>query len=453
MSTKDKAIDMTQGSIWNQILFFCVPVIVGDLFQQFYTIADTIIVGRLLGVTALAAVGLTGSLTFMVFGFTQGLCAGMCIITSQRFGAFSAKLTPEKSLKDSINTVSFLAVFITFVISIVSFCSVNGLLRMINAPDNVAPLSAQYLKILFGGMIANTVYNVIQCKLRALGDSKTPLIFLIIATFLNIGLDYLFIATFKMGVSGAAYATVLAQGIAALGCEIYSRLRFQVLRTSLLDLFRTNGKLCFLHLKMGVPMGLQYTITSIGVLIEQRCLNVYGELAIAGFTAGSRVESLVSCCFFALGSSMATFCGQNIGAKRVDRVKQGVRISFWLGIILSVISTTLLLVFGRSIINLFVNSDAPEEVFNCGITFMKIAGLCFPFLHILVMYRNSLQGIGYSLIPFIGGALETVSRIVCATFLPAMFGYAGVCMLEPVAWFLTAFVLFITYRTWASKNR
>lgn len=453
MSDENKTIDMTQGSIWAQLLMFCGPVIIGDLFQQFYTIADTIIVGRLLGVTALAAVGLTGSLTFMVFGFTQGLCAGMCIITSQRFGAFSARISTEKDLKDSINTVSFLAIFITLVISLLSLCTVNGLLRMINAPDNVAPLSETYLRILFGGMIANTVYNIIQCKLRALGDSKTPLIFLIVASLLNIVLDYAFIALFDMGVAGAAYATVLAQALAAIGCEIYSRIKFSILRTSFLDLFRTNMGLCFKHLKMGVPMGLQYTITSIGVLIEQRYLNVYGELAIAGFTAGSRVESLVSCCFFALGSSMATFCGQNIGAKRIDRVKQGVTISFWLGIILSVISTTLILVFGRSIISLFVNADASEEVFNCGMTFMKIAGLCFPFLHILVMYRNSLQGIGYSFIPFIGGALETVSRVICSTFLPALFGYAGVCMLEPVAWFLTAFVLFITYRIWASKNR
>lgn len=444
--------DMTNGSIWGQLLSFCLPVIIGDLFQQFYSIADTIIVGRLLGVDALAAVGLTGSLTFMVFGFIQGLSSGACIITSQRFGAFSNQIATEDDVRKSLNTVAFLSVFITLILSAISFFYTDGLLKLINTPDDVFGLSRTYLRILFAGMMANTIYNVISCKLRALGDSKTPLIFLIVASLLNIVLDFVFIAVFNLGVGGAAYATVLAQLLAAVSCEVYSRVNYPMLRLKIRDMFDTNKALCLEHLKMGVPVGLQFTITSIGVVIEQRYLNFYGAVAIAGFTAGAKVENLVSACFFALGSSMATFCGQNIGARKPQRVKDGVRIAFWIGMILCALSFALMMIFGRSIIGLFVSPDSVEEVFEYGLVFMKIAGICFPFLHVLVLFRSSLQGLGYGFIPFVGGALETVSRLICSFFLPAMFGYTGVCMLEPVAWFLTSAVLFIAYSRWSVKN-
>lgn len=444
--------DMTQGSIRKQLLFFSLPVIIGDLFQQLYSIADTIIVGRLLGLDELAAVGLTGSLLFLVLGFTQGLCAGTCIVTSQKFGSFSSGYESEEEVRKSLNTVTLLCFSITIIITIISELSLPWLLRLIDTPKEIYPLSLKYVRIIFAFLIANTFYNVISCKLRALGDSKIPLLFLIVSSILNIILDYVFIAFLGFKVDGAAYATVLAQIISALLCVMYSRKSFPILKLKLKDIFNTDFKYCLKHLKIGVSMGIQFSVTSIGVMVEQRFLNSFGTNAIAGFTAGSRIESLITTCFFALGTSMATFCGQNIGAQRPDRVKQGVKIAFNIGLIICMISTLLMLLFGRGIIALFVGQNASEKVYEYGTTFMKIVGVCLIALHILVIYRNSLQGLGYSLIPLIGGVLETVSRLSAAMFLPALFGYSGVCMLEPIAWFLTSAVLFITYRIWYSKN-
>lgn len=450
---KTLASDMTQGSIWKQLLKFCIPIVVGDLFQQFYSITDSIIVGRLLGVQALAAVGLTGSLVFLVLGFTQGLCAGTCIVTSQRFGAFKAGIGSEQEVKKSLNTVTFLAVLITILLTVISELSLKWLLTVMNTPEDVFNDSLLYIRIIVGGLFANTYYNAIACKIRALGDSRTPLLFLIVSSILNIVLDYVFIAFFGFGVDGAAYATVLAQLISAVLCTIYSRHHFDILRFRLKDIFDTDFKACAKHLKIGFPMGLQFSVTSIGVIVEQRFLNAFGSLAIAGFTAGTRVESLITTCFFALGSSMATFCGQNIGAKRPDRVKQGVKIAFLTGMCFCLLATGSMFLFGRPIIALFVGSDVSEEVYTYGITFMRIVGVCFPVLHILVVYRNALQGLGNSLIPLIGGLLETVSRVTAAPIFTKAFGFRGVCMLEPVAWFLTSAVLFINYRKWVSENR
>lgn len=452
MKQKSLAKDMTQGSIWSQLLAFCVPVVVGDLFQQFYQIADTVIVGRLLGVQALAAVGLTGSILFLVQGFTMGLCAGTCIVTSQKFGAFGAKIGTEEDVKKSLNTVTFTCFSISIILSLLSELTLPWLLKIMKTPEDVYPLSLQYTRIIFAGLVVYAYYNVISCKLRALGDSKTPLIFLIVSSVLNIILDYVCIKFFKLGVAGAAYATVFAQLISAVLCTIYSRLYFDLLKSKFKDAFDTNIKLCLEHLKIGVSMGFQFSVTSIGVIVEQRFLNMYGTNAIAGFTAGTRVESMITACFFALGTSMATFCGQNIGAKRADRVKQGVRIAFKIGLILVAVSTTLMLVFGKGIIALFVGSEVNAEVYEYGLIFMRVVGVCFIMLHILVVYRNALQGLGNSLIPLIGGVLESVSRVLGALFLPRLFGYVGVCMLEPIAWFLTAALLFITYRKWYSKN-
>lgn len=449
---KTKMTDMTQGSIRKQLLAFCLPVIIGDLFQQFYSIADTIIVGRLLGLDELAAVGLTGSLLFLVLGFTQGLCAGTCIVTSQRFGSFSSKLGTEDDVKKSLNTVTLICFSITLIITVASELALPWLLHLIDTPQDIYPLSLKYVRIIFAGLLANTFYNVVSCKLRALGDSKIPLLFLIVSSLLNIILDYVFISFLGFQVDGAAYATVLAQLISGLLCVLYSRKYFPILKFKIKDIFKTDLKACFEHLKTGVAMGIQFSVTSIGVMVEQRFLNECGTNAIAGFTAGSRIESLITTCFFALGTSMATFCGQNIGAQRPDRVKKGVRISFAIGLVMCLFATLLMLLFGRGIIALFVGSDVPEEVYEYGTTFMKLVGICLIALHVLVIYRNSLQGLGYSLIPLIGGILESVSRITAAFFLPAMFGYPGVCMLEPIAWFLTSIVLFITYRIWYSKH-
>ena len=444
--------DMTQGSIWGQLLAFSLPVIVGDLFQQFYSIADTVIVGRLLGVQALAAVGLSGSILFLVQGFTMGLCAGTSIITSQKFGAFGAKIAAEEDVKKSLNTVSLICFSITLAITLISELSIPWLLRIMKTPQDVYPLSLKYIRIIFAGLIANTYYNVISCKLRALGDSKTPLIFLIVSSVLNIVLDYVCIKFFGLGVAGAAYATVFAQLISATLCTVYSRRNFDLLKSEFTDVFKTNAKLVKEHLKPGVSMGFQFSVTSIGVIVEQRFLNAYGTNAIAGFTAGARVESLICACFFALGTSMATFCGQNIGAKRPDRVKQGVKTAMLIGLVLVAISTTLMLVCGKGIIALFVGSEVNAEVYDYGLTFMRVVGVCLIMLHILVVYRNALQGLGNSLIPLIGGLLESLSRIAGVFFLPGLFGYLGVCMLEPIAWFLTSAVLYITYRIWCSKN-
>lgn len=446
-----KTKDMTKGNITKALLMFALPILVGDLFQQLYCVVDSIIVGRLLGVNALAAVGATGSLTFMVIGFVQGIATGFSVITSQEFGAFSAKLTTEDSIRKSIWTSTILGAVITVVITAASLLASRSMLGLMNTPDDIIEDSNLYLSIIFGGIFATMYFNIMAARLRALGDSRTPLVFLIVSSILNIVLDILFIAVFDMNVDGAAYATVLSQLISAIGCHIYSVRNFNILKYRLKDV-KTDFAQCRRHLKTGLPMALQFSVTAVGVMIMQRHLNGFGAVAIAGFTASSRIQSIMCSGFYDFAISLSTFCGQNLGAGEFDRIRKGVFKVLWMGLLLCLVTISILWAFGRQLTTLF-STEATEELIAYSYDYMKIASVFYPLLHILVMYRNALQGLGKAFVPFLGGVIELSTRAAFTALLTRKLGYYGVCLADPIAWILSSLVLALTYVHWVQKTK
>ena len=317
--------DMTSGSTMKLILGFAVPLLMGMLFQQVYSLVDTIIVGRFLGVSALAAVGATGSINFLIVGFCQGICNGFALPVAQRFGA-----KDYGGLRKYVGNSAVLAIIFGGAITLITVIACRPILELMQTPSDIIDLSYNYIVVIFAGIPAIMLYNILSAYLRSLGDSVTPVIFLVISAGLNIGLDLLFIVTFKWGVFGAAFATVLSQAVSGILCLILIIKKFDILH-----LKRDDWKLDWDYTRylliMGLPMGLQYSITAIGSVILQSSVNTLGSTAVASMTAGSRISMFVVCPFDALGSTMATFGGQNVGAGRLDRLGRGLRSAVTLG--------------------------------------------------------------------------------------------------------------------------
>ena len=335
---------MTSGSTMKLILGFAVPLLMGMLFQQVYSLVDTIIVGRFLGVSALAAVGATGSINFLIIGFCQGICNGFALPVAQRFGA-----KDYDGLRKYVGNSAVLAVLFGGAITLITVIACRPILQLMQTPSDIIDLSYNYIVVIFAGIPAIMLYNILSAYLRSLGDSVTPVIFLVISAGLNIGLDLLFIVTFKWGVFGAAFATVLSQAVSGILCLILIIKKFDILR-----LKRDDWKLDWDYTRylliMGLPMGLQYSITAIGSVILQSSVNTLGSTAVASMTAGSRISMFVVCPFDALGSTMATFGGQNVGAGRLDRLGRGLRSAVTLGAIYSALILVVLIFFGRDLI-------------------------------------------------------------------------------------------------------
>ena len=310
--------DMTTGSPVKLILFFSIPLLIGNIFQQFYSMVDTIIVGRFLGVKALAAVGSTGSMSFLILGFVLGLCSGFSVLISQKFGA-----NDNEGLREAVASSIILSVIMAIIITIISIFTAKPLLHLMNTPNDIINDSYSYIVVIYAGTTAAFFYNMISSILRALGDSKTPLYFLIVSSILNIILDLVFIINFKMGVAGAAYATVIAQGVAGLLCLIYTSKKFSMLKLEKKH-FIAGTKHFVNHLKIGIPMALQFSITALGVIILQAAINAFGSNVVAAHTAASKVEQLVMQPSITFGVTMATYCAQNLGAGNIERIKEGV---------------------------------------------------------------------------------------------------------------------------------
>ncbi len=430
--------DMTSGNPIKLILIFSIPLLIGNIFQQFYSMVDTIIVGRYLGVDALAAVGSTGSMVFLINGFIIGLTSGLSILISQYFGA-----NDEKNLKRSIASSLVLSLIASIIITIVSIASINLMLNLMNTPTNIFEDSKAYITIIYAGTIATVTYNMISSVLRALGDSKTPLYFLIISSIVNIVLDLVFIINFNMGVAGAALATIIAQGFAAILCLIYIYNKFTIFRFKKSD-FKIKKSMYRRHLVLSLPMALQFSITAVGIMIVQAALNVFGSSVIAAYTAASKALQLVMQPAISFGITMATFCGQNLGAKQFDRIRVGVRRGTQISIITSLIAATTLVFFGTDFVKLFITDADPivlayaQECLNWSAAFFIPLGLIF-------IYRNALQGMGESFIPMMAGIFELVARCIVAFTLPHIIGYTGICLSDPAAWLAAAIPLMIAY--------
>lgn len=430
--------DMTTGNPVKLILLFSIPLLIGNIFQQFYSMVDTIIVGRFVGVEALAAVGTTSSMVFLVNGFVMGLTSGFAVLISQKYGA-----KDEAGVKKAVASSITLSIIATIIVTFISVISAKPLLALMNTPSNIMKDASTYIIILYAGNVAIIFYNMMAAILRALGDSKTPLYFLIVSSVLNIILDLLLIINFKMGVAGAAYATVISQGVSALLCVIYTYKKYKILRLKKED-FKVKKKYYRKHLKVGIPMALQFSITAIGIMTVQSAINIFGSTVIASYAAASKVLQLVMQPATTLGVTMATYCGQNIGAKRYDRIKLGVKKCVQISIITSLISAMVLIFLGKYFVMIFV-SNPDAEILSYAQQVLNISAIFFIPLGLIFVYRNALQGIGDSFIPMMAGVYELVARAVVAFTLPKVLEFMGICLADPVAWFAAVIPLAYTY--------
>lgn len=430
--------DMTKGNPVKLILLFSIPLLIGNVFQQFYSMVDTIIVGRFVGVDALAAVGATGSMVFLVNGFATGLTSGFAVLVSQKFGA-----KDENGLRKAVASAVTLTVISVIVVTLVSLIGAKPLLKLMNTPENIMGDAHTYIKIIYGGVVATVAYNLIASILRALGDSKTPLYFLIVSSVLNVILDLVFIINFKMGVAGAAYATIISQGVSAILCLIYTYKKFIILRLKKED-FNVKRKYYHKHLKIGIPMALQFSITSIGIMTVQAALNVFGSIVIASYTAASKALQLVMQPAITFGVTMATYCGQNLGAKEYGRIKEGVKECTKISIITSIIAGAVLIFLGKYFVMMFI-SNPDTEILKYAQQVLDISAIFFIPLGLIFIYRNALQGIGDSFVPMMAGVYELVARAIVAFTLPRYLYFMGICLADPVAWFAAVIPLGITY--------
>ncbi len=436
--------DMTVGSPTKLILWFALPLFIGNLFQQFYNLVDTLIVGRTLGLQALAAVGSTGAIAFLVLGFIMGTTSGFSVITAQRFGA-----QDYAYVRKSLTTIIFLSTAITLLLTIASAATTMPLLKFMNTPADIIDQAYDYIFVIYIGIGTILFYNAISNIIRALGDSKTPLIFLIIASLLNIILDLIFILKLNMGVSGAAWATTISQGISAILCTIYMFIKFPILKLKRED-WKFNSRFAWEHLRIGLPMGFQMSILTIGIIALQIVLNSFGSTTVAAFTAATKVEQVSSQAFLALGVAMATYTAQNYGAGKINRIRIGAQKGMIINAISSIMSCLIIFTGGKYMVGFFINGVHPEMIEQAQI-YLNIIIIFYFALATLLLYRNILQGMGNAKIPLISGTLELFMRAGTAFLFAHYFGYIGVCFATPCAWVTAAIWLTIGYHRTIKK--
>lgn len=419
--------DMTSGSTMKLILGFAVPLLMGMLFQQVYSLVDTIIVGRFLGVSALAAVGATGSINFLIIGFCQGICNGFALPVAQRFGA-----KDYDGLRKYVGNSAVLSIIFGGAITLITVSTCRPILELMQTPADIIDMSYHYIVVIFAGIPAIILYNILSAYLRSLGDSITPVIFLVLSAGLNIGLDLLFIVTFHWGVFGAAFATVLSQAVSGILCLILIIKKFDILHLAHDD-WRLDWRYSKYLLIMGLPMGLQYSITAIGSVILQASVNTLGSAAVASMTAGSKISMFVMCPFDALGSTMATFGGQNVGAGRLDRLGRGLRSAVILGAIYSALILVVLIFFGRGLILLFVSANEAAVIAQAK-QFLVTNAAFYLMLALVNIVRFLIQGMGFSGFAVFAGVFEMIARALVGLVFVPIFGFTAACFASPLAW-------------------
>ncbi len=432
---KDTTKDMTQGSPMKLILGFSVPLLFGFLFQQFYSVVDTIIVGRFLGVNALAGVGSTGSLNFLIIGFCMGVCNGFSIPLAHKFGA-----KDYAGLRRFMANGMWLSVLFSVVMTAATAVFCRQMLTAMKTPEDIFPYAYQYIFIIFLGIPATYLYNMLSGIIRAMGDSKTPLAFLTLSSFLNIALDLICIINLDMGVAGAAVATVVSQAVSGVLCLIYMAKKFPLLRIEKGEWginLSYMGTLC----GMGVPMGLQYSITAIGSVILQSAVNTLGAAAVASVTAAGKVGLFFCCPYDAMGSTMATYGGQNVGAKKPERLGQGIKACMVIAAAYSVVAFAVLYFAGAELSALFMD-NADEGLLADARMLLVINSVFYIPLAVVNIVRFLIQGMGFGTFAILAGVCEMVARSLAGMFLVPRFGFIGVCFASPLAWiFADAFLI------------
>ena len=422
-------IDMTSGNVTGHIMRFALPMLIGYVFQQFYSMVDTVIVGKFVGVYALAGVGSTGAISFMIIGFCTGICAGFSIPVSQSFGAGNYHHL-RRYIANSIWISLAFSVFVTLLV-----CSLTGgILHLMNTQPDIYQYAYDYIFIVFAGIPATILYNLTSSIIRAFGDSKTPVYFLLLSSALNIVLDLVSIIYWGMGVKGAAYATVFSQFVSGALCAVYMYKHFEIIRCTKEELTPSLRHIKHL-LYIGIPMGIQYTITAIGSVILQTAVNGLGYMSVAAITAGTKIRTFFCTPYDALGSTIATFAGQNVGAGRMDRVRTGVLSSMRIGSIYSVAGLVIMIAFGRPLSLMFLDSGE-EAIISMTMLYLIVdAAFGIPLTAVNV-FRFCMQGMGFSGLAIFAGILEMIGRSAVAFLLVPVFGYPAACFAAPAAWLL-----------------
>ena len=435
---------LTEGRPLTLIVRFTFPILLAMLFQQFYNLVDTMIVGKTLGEEALAAVGSTGALNFMVIGFCSGVCAGFAIPMAQAFGA-----QDENALKKYIGNSSWLCLVFSIVLAVSTGLLCKPILRLTLTPENLLQSAYLYIDIIFWGIPATFLYNMLSCMIRAVGDSKTPVLFLALASVLNIVLDLVLILGVKMGVAGAAVATVIAQGVSGVLCLFYIAMRFPILRPSGAQ-WRPGKQQIKWLCTMGIPMGLQYSVTAIGSVVLQSAVNTLDTTCIAAVTAGNKLGIIFCCPYEALGSAIATYSGQNIGAGKVSRVREGVNTCMLLGAIYSVVALLLFYFAGDRLATLFADPENTALIADAR-TFLVCNSMFYIPLTGVNVLRFCIQGMGYSKIAILAGLFEMVARAVVGFVFVPMLGYIAACYASPAAWIAADCFLVPVYLHYVKK--
>ena len=430
--------DMTSGSPMRIILSFTFPIFLGNVFQQFYNMADAVIVGKFVGTGALAAVGSTGTIMFLIYGFVVGMTAGFTVLTAQKFGAGDMR-----AMRKTVSGACILSLIIGVILTAAFMLLMKPWLELMNTPDDIFGDAYSYIMIISAGILAQMLYNLLASILRALGNSRVPLYFLILSALLNIVLDLVLIIFFHMGTAGAAVATVISQGVSGLLCMAYIVKEVPILRMCRED-WHLSGSLLGKQLRIGIPMALQYSITAIGTMMVQSSLNILGSTLVAAFTAASKIEQVVTQAYVAMGTTMATYGAQNMGAGNVPRIRQGFKACTVIGIVYAVVSAALVMTVGKYMTYLFVSEDVGVIMDSVNI-YLWCVGIFFIPLAVVNIYRNGIQGLGYGLLPMMAGVAELVGRGVMSVIAAQQKSYLGVCLASPAAWVLAAALLIGMY--------
>lgn len=421
------ARSLITGTPWRVILLYSVPLLLGNIVQQAYQIADTIVVGRYLGVDSLAAVGATGSLLFLLLGFAWGLTSGFAIPTAQAFGA-----QDHAAVRRSVAAGTMLTAVVTVVITVLAPLIARPALELMRTPAELMDEATVFTQISFLGAAAMMFFNYLSAIIRAIGDSRTPLVFLTISCVLNIALVLLFVGVLGLGVAGAALATVLAQSVSVLLCLEYVRRRLPVLHVHRED-WRAARDDLRQHLRLGLPMGFQASIIAIGTITVQVALNTLGTEAVAAYTTASRIDSLAIALLQSVGLAVSMYAAQNLGARRPDRIRRGVGQATWLAVIAAVLLGLFMILLGAPIVRIFIG-DGSDAVVELAHGMLIVNGATYTLLGVLFVIRGALQGLGHTLIPTVTGIVELVMRTGAAIVLGGVMGFMGVALSNPLAW-------------------
>lgn len=429
---------LTSGNPTKLIIQFTIPLLIGNIFQQLYSISDTIIVGRLLGVNSLAAVGSTGPLFFFITAITIGFTAGLTVITAQRFGAGD-----EKGVRQSAAASIIISTIYTLSITFVMLGLITPILRLMNVPKEIFPEAKAFISMITIGLIMIVFYNLLANIIRALGDSKTPLYFLIFSALINIILNYALIKYLGFGVEGSALGTIISLSISVICCYFYI-----VKKYPLLHLHKSDWKLDWnfykQHIIIALPMGIQFSIIALSSIIMQSVCNTFGATTIAAFTSAMRIEQVATQPMVSFGIAMATYTAQNYGAGYIGRIRKGVFNCSIISLVIALIAGILMYTVGENMVDIFIKGHN-EEVITQAQAYLNISVLFYFFLGQIFIYRNALQGLGKPSIPLISSVVELMMRSFAAIVLAAHIGYIGVCIASPIAWVGGSIVVSIGY--------